>query len=172
METTMYSKLQFAVAFTQPGTWGCNNINLKVTQIDWHEESGFDYPASGIQPNFIALKDKGRRTGFERYQWKMRICDKKTREWLSLRSLGVLGFQTLPLSHSPCQKMRFEPLKFLNIVSVFDTQAYFILSYWSWMQVYNFWGKVKGYAEQVWKLFTKCFKLFVLKFFYFTAQSV
>ena len=77
-------------------------------------------------------------------QWKMRICDKKTREWLCPRSLGVLGFQTLPLLHSPCQKMRFEPLKFLNIVSVFDTQAYLIFG--SESRLANFEEKVKEYS--------------------------
>ena len=56
----------------------------------------------------------------------------------------MLGFQTLPLSHSPCQKMRFEPLKFLNIVSVFDTQAYLIFG--SESRLANFEEKVKEYS--------------------------
>ena len=32
------------MAFTQPGTWGCNNIYLQFTQINWYEESRFDQP--------------------------------------------------------------------------------------------------------------------------------
>ena len=40
--------------------------------------------------------------------------------------------------------MRFEPLKFLNIVSVFDTQAYLIFG--SESRLANFEEKVKEYS--------------------------